>query len=82
MSIKTFTTLVFLGPKTQQSCRAREIYRALRAVNLIKEKRCGKIKGITSTDGSCQRTYILQEEATSPNIALEPLFALLLSDAH
>ena len=31
---------------------------------------------------SCQHTYIPQEEATSPTIALEALFALLLIDAH
>ena len=29
--------------------------RALRAINLIKEKRCGKLKGRTVADGSVQR---------------------------
>ena len=32
--------------------------KALRAINLIKEKRCGRIKGRTVADGRPQRSYI------------------------
>ena len=56
--------------------------RALRAINLIKEKRCGKIKGRTCADGRPQRAYTPREEASSPTISLESLMALLLIDAH
>ena len=44
----------------------------LRAVNLIKEKLCGKIKGRTCADGQKQRKYISQEEATLPTVLLRP----------
>ena len=56
--------------------------RALRAINLIKDKRCGKIKGRTCADGRPQRAYTPREEASSPTIALESLMATLLLDAH
>ena len=42
--------------------------RALRAINLIKEKRCGKLKGRTVADGSMQRNRYTKEETTSPTI--------------
>ena len=79
---KQFYNLDVFGTQDATIMSRQGKYRALRAVNLIKEKRCGKIKRINCIDGSCQRTYILQEEATSPNIALEPLFASLLIDDH
>ena len=59
-----------------------EKHKALRAINLIKEKRCGKIKGRTVADGRPTRKYIPREEATSPTIALESLFATLIIDAQ
>jgi len=52
----------------------------LRAINLINEKRCGKIKGRTCVDGSKQRSYIPKEETSSPAIGLEAFFELLLID--
>ena len=42
--------------------------KALRAINLIKEKRDGKIKGRCCSDGSGQRKYVPREEASSPTI--------------
>ena len=59
-----------------------ERYRALRTVNIIKENRCGKIKGRTCADGILQRTYIPREEVTSPIITLEAIVASLLIEAH
>jgi KUP system potassium uptake protein len=55
--------------------------KALRAINLIKEKRCGKIKGRTVADGRPQRDYIPREEATSPTVSTESLMASLVIDA-
>ena len=37
--------------------------RALKAINLIKQKRCGNIKGRTCADGRLQRAYTSREEA-------------------
>jgi hypothetical protein len=55
---------------------------ALDAVNLIKEKRDGKVKGRTCANGSTQRSYIPREEAKSPTISLEALMALFIIFAH
>ena len=55
--------------------------KALRLVQLIKEKRCGKIKGRTCADGRKQRSYINPEEATSPTVSTEALLITLMIDA-
>jgi hypothetical protein len=55
---------------------------ALRAVNLINEKRCGRVKGRTCADGSKQKAYIPPEEATSPTVSMEALTTSLVIDAH
>ena len=39
-----------------------EKHKALEAVNLIKKKRCGKIKGRMYADGSKQNKYLKEEE--------------------
>ena len=54
---------------------------ALRAINLIKEKRSGKIKGRTCADGSSQRVLYTKEETTSPTISSDALMLTLLVDA-
>jgi hypothetical protein len=54
----------------------------LRAINLIKEKRSGKIKGRAVADGSETRKYIPREEVTSPTIATTSLFTSLVIDAQ
>ena len=54
---------------------------ALRAVNLIKIKRCGKVKGRTCADGSPQRKYVSRDEDTSPTLSIEALMGLLLINA-
>ena len=56
--------------------------KALRLVQLIKEKRCGKIKGRTCADGRPQRAYIPEEEATSPTAANESILITCLQDAN
>ena len=54
---------------------------ALRAISVIKEKRCGKIKGRTVADGSQQRGRYEKSETTSPTISNDALFMSLMIDA-
>ena len=56
--------------------------KALRAINLIKEKRRGKIKGRTVADGSQQRKYVSRDETTSLTISLQALFATFIVDVQ
>jgi hypothetical protein len=55
---------------------------ALEAVNLIKEKRCGKIKGRTCANGSKQRQYLKEDESVySPTCSTESLLSTAVIDA-
>jgi hypothetical protein len=54
---------------------------ALRAVNLIKEKRCGKLKGRTCADGSSQRDQYTKEQTASPTVSTDALMLTLMIDA-
>ena len=55
---------------------------ALEAVNLIKEKRCGKIKARTCANGSKQRRFINKDDNfSSPTASLESILMTLLIDA-
>ena len=54
---------------------------ALRAIHLIKEKRCGKLKGRTVADGSAQRDLYTKDETASPTISNDALMLTLLVDA-
>ena len=56
--------------------------KALRLVQLIKEKRCGKIKGRTCADGRKQRSYIAEEDATSPTVHGEAVLISCMMDGH
>jgi hypothetical protein len=56
--------------------------RALEAVNLIKKKRCGKIKGRTCTNGSKQKKYLKHGETISSlTVSNEALLGTLVIDA-
>ena len=56
--------------------------KALDAVNLIKQKRCGKIKGRTCANGSKQKRYLKEgENIASPTMSLEALISTLMIDA-
>ena len=79
---KQLYKLDVLGTQNATIMPCQEKYRALRAVKLIKEKRCGKIKGRMCADGSRQSTYIPRKGAMSLTIALEALFASLFIDAQ
>jgi hypothetical protein len=55
--------------------------KALRAINLIKEKRCGKLKGRTCADGRPQRGQYTKEETASPTVSNDALMLSLMIDA-
>ena len=56
---------------------------ALDAVNLIDNKRSGKIKGRTCANGSKQKLYLKEDESiASPTLSLEGLLTTLAIDAH
>jgi hypothetical protein len=55
---------------------------ALRAINLIKEKRTGQIKGRTVADGSVQRTLYDKADTASPTIATDALMLSIIVDAY
>jgi len=55
----------------------------LEAVNLIQEKRSGKIKGRTCADGSKQKRYLKEGESiASPTVSLEAIMTTLVIDAY
>ncbi|KAG7347353.1 reverse transcriptase RNA-dependent DNA polymerase [Nitzschia inconspicua] len=54
---------------------------ALRAVNLIKEKRDGSIKGRSCADGRPQKALYPKEATTSPTISIDALLVSLMIDA-
>lgn len=72
---------VYEGKKWYQLTKEQR-RRAMRLVQLIKEKRCGKVKGRTCVDGRPQRAYIAKEDSTSPTTHLESLMLSLLQDAN
>jgi len=53
---------------------------ALWAMNLIKEKRSGDLKGRTCANGSQQRTMYTKEETTSPMVSTDALMISLMID--
>ena len=55
---------------------------ALRAINLIKQKRDGKLKGQTVANGSVQCTLYDKSETASPTIGTDSLLLSILIDAH
>lgn len=54
---------------------------ALKAISVIKEKRCGKIKGRTVADGRKQRDKYTKAESTSPTVSTDALLCTLIVDA-
>ena len=67
-----------IDPKTLTSKQRRS---ALRAINLIKEKRTGKLKGRTVADGRPQRSLCDKSETTSPTVSVDALMLSLMIDA-
>lgn len=70
-------------PTPYESLTEDDKYKALDAVNLIQQKRCGKIKGRCTANGSKQRKYLSPDESVaSPTVSLEGLIASLVIDAN
>ena len=69
------------GSLNPDSLSREEKRKALRAINLIKQKRCGRIKARTCADGRPQRSYVPRDEAASPTVSMEALLTTLTIDA-
>ena len=55
----------------------------MEAVNLIAEKRCGKIKGRTCANGSKQSQYVDKMDSfSSPTASLESIITTLMIDSY
>ena len=71
-----------VGPIDPTILTQEDKIRAMEAVNLIKEKRCGKIKGRTCANGSVQRKFLKDgESVASPTVSVEALFSTLIIDS-
>ena len=68
-----------IDPKTLNSTKKKG---ALRAINLLKEKRDGTLKGRTVADGRPQRSLYDKSETASPTVAKDALMLSILIDAH
>ena len=79
---KQLQDMSVFGRVAYESLTVEEKKKALRAINLIKEKRCGKLKGRACADGSVQRVYVPRDEASSPTLSLESLLASLITFGH
>ena len=69
-------------PRHKNDLSEDQLKECLRLITLIKEKRCGKIKGRACADGRPQRKTIPREEAASPTVGLESLMMTLMVDAN
>ena len=69
-------------PRHKDELTKEQIDECLRLITVIKEKRCGKIKGRAVADGRPQRKTIPREDAASPTVSLESLIMTLLVDAN
>ena len=70
-------------PQDSTKLARKEKREDLEAVNLIKEKRTGTIKGRTCTNESKQRSFLKYgEDFALPKISLEALFISLVIDTH
>ena len=57
--------------------------RAMSAVAIIKEKRCGKVKGRICADGSKEKRYLQSEDTiSSPTVSNEGIMGSFMIDAH
>ena len=71
-----------VAPQDPTELTAKDMREALEAVNLIKEKRNGELKGRTCVNGARQRKYLKDEEnISSPTASLEAIFTTLVIDA-
>ncbi len=76
--LEDLTVFEGLDPSTLMSEQQRT---ALRAINLIKEKRDGRIKGRTVADGRPQWSLYDKSETASPTVSIDALMLSLMIDA-
>ena len=75
---KQFNTQKVFGRFDKRKLTRELKRKALRAVNLIKKKRCGNTKGRTCANGAPHRKFVPREEASSPTLKIESLIGLIL----
>jgi hypothetical protein len=71
-----------LMPVDAASLTKEERFHTLCAINLIREKRTGLLKGRTCADGSSQRSLYPKEDTSSPTLSSDALMLSLLVDAQ
>ena len=79
--LSQFKTKQVLIPIRIQEMTPAKIKKALRLIMVVKEKRDGSIKGRGVCDGSGQRGYICEFDATSPTVSTEGLAISCAIDA-
>jgi hypothetical protein len=67
-----------IDPRTLTEQQKRD---ALREITIIKEKRCGTIKGRTCADGRPQRKYVSKDDSSSPTVSNDAFLMSLIIDA-
>ena len=75
------TSMEVMGVLRYDNLTHEQKKKALRAINLIKEKRNGILKGRTVADGRGQRGYVAKQESASPALHLDPFIVSLVVDA-
>jgi hypothetical protein len=76
--LEALDVYVPVDPKTLTSADKKA---ALRAINLIKEKRCGTLKGRTVADRRPQRSMYEKSQTASPTVANDALMLTIMIDA-
>ena len=70
------------GPISNEELSGEDRKKALKAVNLIKGKQCGSIKGIIGVNGSLYKIYLKEDDYVySPTYLTESLMSTLFIDA-
>ena len=70
-------------PVDAGSLTPKELEMAMEAVNLIKEKKGGKVKGRTCANGSRERKFLKYDESVaSPTVSTEGMFGTFMIDAY
>ena len=70
-----------LSPEDATKLTTEQKQKALDAITLLKEKRCGRMKGRVVGNGKKQRGYVSKEDSASPTVAPTSLLVSLVIDA-
>ena len=68
------------NPKLASTLTKEQMAKALRSITVIKEKRCGRIKGRTCADGRPQREYVPRSDSSFPTVGTESLILSFIID--